>query len=447
MVPNSKKNVKRTFPPYYWTKGFPGVYHCCMRHRKITGIFLFLAAVLAPPFSAFAQTGAEDAVFAPFVSRLSAEIKNNLIRLSWQDSPDVRGTVYIFRSSQPLETGQIPANIRPLEAPYGTQSYIDETEETGTLHYFVAASDDQGRRYDIVIPYSNAIAVRAGGAPEGSPPDREDFDAPAPAAPALSGLEAVVEGEGVIISFQAGDGRKNTVLYRSVQPLRNTSDLLQALIVQSGITSPFTDYPVPGIPYYYAIVPEDELIRGNVGLFPGKNVTTQPVEIPSTSGRAGLPGPDAPIRSMPLPLISVYNAVPGSDRYSETPAATPMDPGAAKALDSIPRAKPNPPPQKKPRVFSRDLEPPAGGEEAPLRTIVRESFAKRDWYAARNELIHYLSLPRSAPSEARARFYLAQSYYFSGDNRGALIEFLMVQSQYPDEAQEWINAVLAAMVQ
>lgn len=397
------------------------------------------------PFSVSAQTDSADALFAPFVSQLSAEVKNNLIRLSWQDSPDVRGTVYVFRSSQPLETGQIPAHLRPLEAPYGAQSYIDETEGSGTIHYFVAASDDQGRRYDIVIPYSNAISVTIADSPGGAPlaGEAQNFRS---GEPGISGLEATVEGEGVIISFQAAEGKKNTVLYRSVRPLRNTSDLLQAVIVQSGITSPFTDYPVPGIPYYYAIISEDELIRGDVGLFPGRNVTTQPVEISSTAGRAGLPGPEAPIRSMPLPMISVYNAVPGSDQYSETPPAAPLDPGAAKAVESIPRAQPAPPPQKKPRVFSRDLEPPAGGEEAPLRVIVQEAFVKRDWHKARNELLHYLSLPRSAPSEARARFYLAQSYYFSGDNRGALIEFLMVQSQYPGEAQEWISVVLAAMV-
>jgi hypothetical protein len=418
------------------------------RPRKTGGFLIFLAAAgLFPPFSAFAQTEPEDIIFAPFVSRLSAEIKNNLIRLSWLDSPDVRGTVYIFRSSQPLETGRIPANIRPLEAPYGTQSYIDETEESGAIHYFVAASDEQGNRYDIVIPYGNTVSVTIAGSPEGETPLVREEQNSRSGEPGISGIEAKVEGEGVIISFHAEDGKKNTVLYRSVQPLRNTADLLRALIVPSGISSPFTDYPVPGIPYYYAVILEDELIRGNVELFSGRNVTTQPVEIPSTAGRAGLPGPEAPIRSMPLPMISVYNAVPGSDHYSETPAPALLDSGAAKAVESIPRAKPNPPPRKKPRVFSRDLEPPAGGEEAPLRLIVQGAFTKRDWQNARNELLRYLSLPRSAPSEARARFYLAQSYYFSGDNRGALIEFLMVQSQYPEEAQKWIDAVLAGMVQ
>ncbi|MDR1318069.1 MAG: hypothetical protein LBJ90_00460, partial [Treponema sp.] len=63
------------------------------------------------------------------------------------------------------------------------------------------------------------------------------------------------------------------------------------------------------------------------------------------------------------------------------------------------------------------------------------------------ELVRYLSLPHSVNVEARARFYLGQTYYYTGKNREALIEFLFVQSWYPNEANEWIEATLAAIVQ
>jgi TolA-binding protein len=51
-------------------------------------------------------------------------------------------------------------------------------------------------------------------------------------------------------------------------------------------------------------------------------------------------------------------------------------------------------------------------------------------------------LPRSPASEARARYYLGQSYYFAGKNREALFEFLLVQSQYGAEANDWIRSLL-----
>jgi TolA-binding protein len=150
---------------------------------------------------------------------------------------------------------------------------------------------------------------------------------------------------------------------------------------------------------------------------------------------------------MPLPLISLYTAVPGAEGLSEPPPPTPLSPEAAKALGTIqaPR-KTRPEPVRKKRAFDQDLEAPAGGEEYPLRSIVQGSFTKGDWKNAIEELLHYLSLPRSRSSEARARFYLGQAYYFSGAFREALFEFLFVQPYYPEESKEWVQAGLAALV-
>ncbi|MDR1411858.1 MAG: hypothetical protein LBI91_06615, partial [Spirochaetaceae bacterium] len=345
------------------------------KYNRLIGIFLLFSAFIIRglifPGVLFSQSGSGDSIFAPFVSQLSVETRNNLIRLSWLDSRDVRGPVYIFRSSQPFRPGPLPGNISPVEVPYRTQSYVDETEGSGAVYYFVAASDEQGRRYDIFIPYNNTVSVNISGS-AGEPPvpaaaEAEQY-AP-PAEPGIFGIEAKVEGEGVIISYRLAGGNKNIILYRSIQPLRDTADLLRAVIVQSEVRVPFTDYPVPGIPYYYAAVFEDDLIQGNVEIFPGRNATVQAVEIPSGGGRIGLPGPQGSIRAMPLPLISIYNAVPGSDSYSEIPNPVPMGPEAAKAVGDIQTVKTNPPALKKPRAFRRDLEPPAGGEESLLRTI------------------------------------------------------------------------------
>ncbi len=150
---------------------------------------------------------------------------------------------------------------------------------------------------------------------------------------------------------------------------------------------------------------------------------------------------------MPLPLMSVQSAVPPSgvlmDASSVLPQALALSAEAAKAVASLP------PPlkrieraEKRPRAFSEDLEAPAGGEEYTLRSVVQGPFARKDWTAAAEQLEKFLSLPRSARAEGRARFYLGQSYYFSGNMRNALFQFLLVQTNYPGEASEWIQAVL-----
>jgi hypothetical protein len=70
-------------------------------------------------------------VFTPFVSGIKAEPRNNLIRLSWVDSPDAGGLVYIYRASTPFDDVSSYTLIRPIEVPYGVQSYIDEIEGGG----------------------------------------------------------------------------------------------------------------------------------------------------------------------------------------------------------------------------------------------------------------------------------------------------------------------------
>jgi hypothetical protein len=245
---------------------------------KYPRIIIFALLLGIPWEFAFSQ-GTETAVFAPVVSRISAEVRNRLIRLSWVDSDDVRGPVYVYRSAAPF-TGTFPVT-RPVEVPYGAQSYIDEVEAPGTWYYLIIASDAAGQKYPVSIPLGNTMGVTIGDAGPGI--ERELYDGPVPAERTLSSLEAAVQGDGVVISYRAEEAKK-AILYRSVKPLKQPQDLLGAVIVQSGINSPFTDYPVPGIPYYYGVILEDDLTGGRIGIFPGLPVSPPPPLPPPCSG-------------------------------------------------------------------------------------------------------------------------------------------------------------------
>jgi hypothetical protein len=399
-------------------------------HKRYIFAFAFLMWAAA---GVFAQSG--DG-FSPFVSEIRAEIRNNLIRLTWTDSRDVRGPVYIFRSARPFN-GVIP-NSKPVELAYGAQSFTDETDGLESIHYFIAASDISGRRFDIFIPQANTTAVFAAPGEETPPSDEITPE------PEIAGLWAQADGERVVITYHLGEtaeAPKNAVLYRSVHPIRQPQDLLNAVVVQSGISFPFVDYPVPGLSWYYAIISEDELTGGRMDIYPGRNATTQAAAISGGVSQTRV------LRSMPLPAMTVYNAVPGGDSLWGIPNRLPLSPETQKALENVQITRPNPLPPKNARVFKRDLETPAGGEESALMGIVQGSFSKRDWETARGELLNYLSLPHSGDIESRARFYLGQTWYLTGKYREALIEFLFVQSQYPAEAHEWIEATLSALVQ
>ena len=381
--------------------------------------------------------------FSPFVSGLTAEARNNLVRLSWHDSVDAQGPVYIFRSSRPF-TGSVPLDAQPLEVAYGTQFYIDEIDGDGIWYYFVATSNRSGQRHDIVVP--NANTVRVSTAREIAPLARTPAAEPLPGL-GISGLAARVEDDKIIITFntdRAEGSPQNGILYRSLYPIRQPGDLLNAVIVQSGINSPFEDYPLPGLPWYYALVSEDEIRGGRAGIYPGRNTTTEAASIAGEEAPVAL---TQQVRSMPLPAMSLYNAVPWSDHLSELTMPVPLSEEAARAVDAtrVATAAP-PPPEKKPRVFARDLAEPSGGEDSALMRIVQSSFVERDWRTAHDELQRYLSLPRSADAERRARFYLGQTCYFSGKYREALVEFLSAQSLHPTETHVWIEATLEALV-
>ena len=421
-----------------------------MKQRRLFWFILAMAAAL--PIAA--QT--DSAVSAPYVTGLRGELRNNLVRISWVDSPDARGPVYLFRSVIPFGAdGPLPGS-RPVEIPYGVQSFVDELENGDSYYYFAAAGDEIGRYFNILIPDSNTIRISlAAGNSVLSvhTPDTLPEETRIGPPPGISSFNAAAQSDRVIISFTAADV-KSAALYRSVRPIRATPDLLGAVIVQTGIVSPFTDRPVQGIPYYYAVIAEEDLNRGTVEIIPGGNTSLFPVEISSP----GSSGPDSfgrEIRAMPLPQISVQAAVPGvrinrtaisgNDIYGSTPPAE-LSTEAAMALSNIAARQQDAAPLKKTRVFARDLEAvPAGGEDYALSLIIRGSFSAKNWEAARYELLRFLALPRNPENAARARFYLGQCWYYLRQPREGLFEFLAIQDRYPAESAEWIQASLDMM--
>jgi hypothetical protein len=396
-----------------------------MGRSKTVFILLCLAGALS-----FAQEGE---VFAPFVTRLEAEVKNNFIRLSWTDSADVKGPVFVYRSDAPFTGLQAASLPRPAEVPYGSGSFLDEADQIGTIYYFVAASDEWDRKYALSIPYTNTVTVEI---------NRENVaaffrDAP-PASPGvvssytpegtIRSISAKIDGARVILSYEGGT-QANAILYRSVNPILTQNDLLQAVIVKQRISSPFIDYPVPGINYYYAVIYENEL--GMAAIRQGENATTAPVKI--TANTPVKAAEDNP-RSIPLPQITL-NTLPG---------AVPLGPEAARTASTLePRS--GTAEKKTPVILPSDLEPGAG-EEFQLRSIVQGYFALGDWKAAGEELHNFLALRRSPQQTARANFYLGQARYFTGDYRESLFALLAAQDLFPVETAPWIQAVLGQMI-
>jgi hypothetical protein len=241
-----------------------------------------------------------------------------------------------------------------------------------------------------------------------------------------------------VFADPSGQGR-NAILYRSMHPILQPQDLLNAIIVQTGISSPFIDFPVPGISWFYAVIFEDEISSGNVRIRPGVNVSVSPVAITYEQAY------ERSLRPIPLPLMTLRNTMP-EGFFSGIPEPTSLRSESLDILRNIQMPDRIPIALKNPRVFAVDLEAPTVGEESALFQIITEYFINSEWENARISLQHYLSVPRSKEVEIRARFYLGQALYYTKMFREALMEFLVFRAHHPEEAASWIQAVLKAMV-
>jgi len=414
------------------------------KHLILINLIFFLAVLSG--LSAQTSSGAGY----PSVSQLRAETKNNLIKLTWVDAPNAKGPVYIFRSARSFGKS-LPLNFRPVVIQYGTQYYVDDSEDIENLHYFVAASDINGQRFDNIITQANSISVsmteepvvEANAAREGSLAADDSQGEPL-SGEGISNIVTRQSGEGVVITFTVGDESKNVILFRSAQPIRQPRDLISAVIVQSGVNSPSMDFPVLGTPWYYAVVYENEIANGNVTVKQGVNAAASAVVISGDGSPVWEVKKDEELfRPIPLPQLTLNNYSAGRERQG-SPEQIPLSAETIKMLERT-KVQKVPLAQKNPRVFSEDLRNPSSGEESALVQIVQEYFTKRDWENARLHLQNYLSLPRPEDVQSRARFYLGQTWYFTGNYREALFEFLPIQSFHP-EINVWINTILEAMV-
>jgi len=425
-----------------------------MKTKRFFGVLL-LAATVSLPLAA-----QSSALFAPFVSRLELEQRNNFIRLSWVDSQDVQGAVHIYRSSTPFEGSVIRPELKIAQVPYGTQSFINEIDDASqsdlTMHYLIIASDVNGRLFNFPIEYINTGSIRIPAfAPVPTAAERPRTNPPPHVAEAPSGgssLRVYAEGDSVIVSFVQGRGASDVMLYRSTRPIRRTQDLLQAIIVKTRIASPFIDSPVAGIPYYYAVVSEEDFLRGTVSIIPGRNATERAVEL-----AAGGILPREHLRPIPLPLLSTEGrgedaafALAARSRDSltqksagEVQRTVRSSPSSARntGADLPYGAEPAFGPPQAPRVFARDLESTYHDrDDFALAWIVNGTFAAQNWDLARRDLLGFLSQNRNPLAVARARFYLGQTYYFMNRPREGLFEFFAIRDIFPAETIEWVRA-------
>lgn len=473
---------------------------------KRSGIFI-LAFFLC---SIFIHAQAE--IFAPFVSRAEARIRDRKVELNWMDSPSVKGNVVIYRSRTPFSDSGASGGEQCATIYYGRQTFTDEVSAGGNWYYLIVATTESGELFDMVIPFNNVVEVRIDGgthlvsaagiaapvtsveelnetekkadfaaaAPPQDAPGNYNYGAPAydPAgsgAPAyqpynapvqgdysygglstpsstlaLTGLSAYPDGSGIRVNFLSGNPAKHAVVYRNIVPMMRLSDLLTAEVVQlPGAVSPFIDIVQNGVPCYYAVVYDEDLRAGTAYIAPGYNSTIYPamtiqnamvMDNSASSFRQNAAGTGALSSASP-----VYPAQGAGARLSLEAAAALSGTSFSGARSDKTGGAPEERAFSEPKVFSEDLQQTqAGTEDANLQNIVHTFILWRRWDEAAAALRQFL-LTNTGAAAGRARFYLGESFYFSGAADKALTEFLAVQARFPEESPLWIQACLSKL--
>ena len=418
-----------------------------MNKRKRRATLVLLAAFIVSGLALPAQAKETKAAATSAPSKLRASIKDESVILSWTDSPSAPAGYVVYRSEAKLDAGSFPAATRLGEIPAGTQSYKDSPPDAKPYFYGVFALSASGSPYLVFLPAQNITPVGLTAAPDLSDSERNQG-----AGLSVSALTAKAKGDAILLTYKTSTPNSRLVLYRGTEPIVKAADLLDASLVAAFADQEgsFTDFPVPGVAYYYAMLGEEDLKAGKILLTPGVNSLTSSVEVRASTLSSGLAEAPPPSRTPPLPYFLMENEAFGkgtSIARNDIPAsARPISPETAKAIESLlastPPIRPALPAVK---ALPEERAAPSGGEDYALSLIVTGKIIPKDWIGAQDQLRKYLSLNRSPKAAARAHFYLGESLVSTGASRDAFFEFLSAREFYPMETKLWIEYVLSLL--
>ncbi|MDR1625311.1 MAG: hypothetical protein LBT33_02120 [Spirochaetia bacterium] len=409
-----------------------------------------------------AQDGAPAAegnlAMEPFVSRLKAGVKGPQIKLTWQDSRDESVQYAVYRHTREITPENFRAATLVVHVPKGQEMYVDAPPTPGEYFYAVLAVDPGGKLHGVFIPFRNkttaGIVIEYTMAEDGL-------------AAHISQLQAAVEGKDIVITFAASRADRGLMLFRSTSPILYPSQLLstrEARRIKSG-ENRVLDYPVAGIPYYYALVDEDLLTSGNsesIKLVPGDNTTTQPAKVvlkeesPAlATGPASAPDPGLAAqprgRPLPLPYFILDSKISAEESLQlPAPASIPdyrgLSLAAEKAvLDILSRVEPVPAAAATPVLLEQDKTRGLRKEDYTLQTILRGAFAEKNWKETEKLLNHYLDMPITNDARSRAYFYRGQALFFQQRHEEGFMDFLMALDKHYTAVDPWLSKILETM--
>ncbi len=401
--------------------------------RTLFFIIIFLSIFTA--FPAFSQV---DSIFTPFVSRIKVEQGTSSIKISWNDTDDVKGNCIVYRYTSAIDADNFKNAVKIARVPQGIEFYEDFPPYTQTNYFYAVLMEEEGSNlHQVFIPFRNlsnsAVFIT----------EKSKDNTPA----LVTSIKAWAGKDSVQLSYKCSKPSAELFIYRNTEPIEDRNGLLEANLIAtlSGASTSYTDYPVPGISYYYAVIDSNLIKTGNYSFKAGENITIIPVELEiKTTERIGLPQ-KASSRPKPLPYLSITRGYQSGRQLSPSiidsiPAKQEL---SKKTADEVKAMISSFTPVKltvpEPVILKQDRSPEPGSELAMLSDILETDFTSGNYEAAKIKLLDFQKIRRSRQIEASVYFYLGQADYFLGNYRASFTDFLFAEEFYYLDSRPWIN--------
>jgi len=413
-----------------------------MMNRCLPVLLLFLTLVSGALYAQDATSATSDEVFAPFVSRMRVAVKDPQVRLTWQDARESGVTGYqVYRHTRQVDADTLGSATHVGSVQPGVETFLDTPKTPGSYYYAVLAENADGKQWQVFVPFRN-ITIEPVTTTKNA--TQEELAAH------VTAIQAVRTGDRVTVTFRAARSGRTLVVFRNTAPITSTD----ALSASTGVTTVdsstlrVTDYPVPGVPYYYAVFDSALVADARTKFVAGENVTGHPVEVPLGKQVSGMPSiPQNTARQRPLPYLQLTRSLEdgtnlraGTPSFPEKATLVPATQQAASLLLRgvvLPAEEP-----LSPDTLQVDRAAGSKGAAYTLSTIVNGVFAERKWEETVTLMQNLLTLPLSPDLAARAHYYEGQAYYFLGKKRQAALSFLFAREYYYSQANRWLNRIL-----
>jgi hypothetical protein len=240
------------------------------------------------------------------------------------------------------------------------------------------------------------------------------------------------------------------LVFRDVKPIASYSQLekLEPAATLTGSDTGWTDTVSNYTDYYYAVIALTGNKRYDI-IIPSMNATVNGVhrKLPPQKAAADISAsakekfyPEGTMRETPLPYIDLIEGINSTETYMGQQVRDEAKELAGKSVvqKRIPLDI---------YVFEKDLVSPDGGDDYFLFDALKTTFIRRKYMESVGALKKLLGTNRSGDVTKRAKFYLGESYYFSGNYQEAVKTFLTVSDEYPSLTKKWIDSSLDFMTE